>query len=122
MGHLTGYSAPTGPITFSNWHWCSFSSNTTTAYLNTLFNYFEDIGKSAEEDLNQSFIEVRRMLQFMKAELWSQIRNFTQFKRISNAGKPDLDWEKSDTKLTALNLNLEGRIGDLEGEPMRLLF
>ena len=58
MGHLTGYSAPTGPITFTNWHWCSFSSNTTTAYLNTLFNYFEDVGKSTDEDLNQSFVEV----------------------------------------------------------------
>ena len=67
MGHLTGYSAPTGPITFSNWHWCSFSSNTTTAYINTLFNYFEDIGKSTEEDLNQSFIEVRRMFTICKS-------------------------------------------------------
>ena len=41
---------------------------------------------------------------------------YTKFKRISHAGKSDLSWEMSDTKLTALNLNLEGRIGDLEGE------
>ena len=58
VGHLTAYTAPTGPITFEKWHWCSFCPSTTTAYLNTLFNFFEDIGRSTEEDLNQTFIEV----------------------------------------------------------------